>query len=302
MPTILVTGQNGQVAQSLRALAGHRRDLDFVFLARPELDLTNHEDWPTLINDHAPDLIINAAAYTDVERAEQEPDLCHRINAIAPSRLGCIAHDRGIPIIQISTDFVFSGDQTTPYAETVATGPLNVYGHSKLLGEHAIRETTDNHVILRASWVYSPYGRNFVKSILAAAQTRPNIEVVDDQWGGPTYAHDLAEILISMALRLIDDSSTHLRGLFHLGGRMENQEKHFTHRAHLAKAAIEIANGLSPHKATIVPIKTKDHTALAQRPLYACLDGSKLLSVYGLTLPDYGLSLDDCIKKLLSKA
>ena len=197
---IVVTGRHGQVAQSLleRAPASN---VEVHAAARPEIDLARPAEVERALIDLAPDIIVNAAAYTAVDRAESEPDLAWRINALGAEATARAAARLGIPIIQLSTDYVFSGSLDRAYREDDPTGPLGVYGDSKLKGERAVAAATGNHVILRTSWVYSPFGRNFARTMLELARQRATVSVVSDQWGTPTNALDLADGIIAIAAK-----------------------------------------------------------------------------------------------------
>src|SRR5436305_1347286 len=194
---ILVTGAQGQLARSLVERAASQHEL--IAVGRPELDLEEPGSAARLIEAVAPDLVINAAAYTAVDQAEDEPDRAFRINADAAGEVAEAAAKVGAAVIQVSTDYVFDGRARQPYGESAATHPLSVYGRSKLAGEEQVRAANPRHVIVRTAWVYSPFGRNFVKSIMAAAEARDSLTVVDDQIGSPSSAFDIADGLLQVA-------------------------------------------------------------------------------------------------------
>ena len=216
---ILLTGKDGQVGFAL-----HKKLVslgEVIATNRNELDLENSHAIRTFIEKIKPDIIINAAAYTDVDKAETEIELAHKVNTEAPRVLAEKASQLNIPIIHFSTDYVFDGRLDRPYVESDAPNPKSAYGRSKLTGEEKIRQILQNHVILRTAWVYSPFGANFVKTMLRLGAEREEVRVVMDQIGSPTYALDIADALIVMAKRLKSDSASNLRGTFHLTGQGE---------------------------------------------------------------------------------
>ena len=224
---IVVTGRHGQVAQALLE-RGPTLNVDVHAVARPEIDLARPAEVERALVDLAPEIIVNAAAYTAVDRAESEPDLVWRINALGAEAVARAAKKLGIPIIQLSTDYVFDGSLDRAYREDDPTGPLGAYGDSKLGGERAVAAATGNHVILRTAWVYSPFGNNFARTMLALAGQRATISVVSDQWGAPTNALDLADGIIAIARNLLDrPAATELRGVFHITGGGETNWAEF---------------------------------------------------------------------------
>src|SRR5689334_13543002 len=211
---VLVTGARGQLARSLVERADSVPEFEIIAVGRPQLDLERTGSAKRVIDEIAPDLIINAAAYTAVDEAEREPDRAYRINADAAGEVAAAALGCGAPIIQISTDYVFDGSAAEAYDETATPNPINVYGMSKLAGEEQVRAANPRHVIVRTAWVYSPFGRNFVRTIMAAAQSRDTLTVVDDQRGTPTSALDLAGGVLQMLKRELP-----LGEIYHLAGQ-----------------------------------------------------------------------------------
>jgi dTDP-4-dehydrorhamnose reductase len=197
---ILVTGKNGQLGKSIYKLVTNTEQTDdFVFVGREELDLSNENNIARYFENNAFDIIINCAAYTAVDKAEEEQDLANQVNHIAVKQLAQIAKNQQAKLIHISTDYVFDGESDKPYIETDETNPINVYGRTKLAGEKALQEIMPtNAIIIRTSWVYSEYGNNFVKTMLRLGKERDEINVVSDQTGSPTYATDLAEVIIAI--------------------------------------------------------------------------------------------------------
>lgn len=284
---ILVTGTQGQVVTALKAA-----DADVMALGRPDIDLADPKSLRGPITAARPDVIISAAAYTAVDKAESEPDLARAINGEAPGDLARIASELGVPLLHLSTDYVFDGAKPEPYVEDDATGPVSVYGATKLMGEEAIRSVMANHVILRTAWVYSPFGSNFVRTMLRLAETRDEVNVVDDQRGCPTYAPDIAKAMLTIARRVAADPSSVLRGTFHLTAPDE---------ATWAGFAQAIFAGVATHggkKVIVNPIPSSAYPTPARRPANSRLNGKKLEAAYGIVLPSWRVSLDACLGAL----
>jgi len=279
---LAITGKNGQVVSALQALTGD--DLEIVTLGRPELDLSRPETVSQALRDAKPDVVVSAAAYTAVDKAESEPDIAFAINRDGAEAVAQTANDLGIPVIHLSTDYVFDGDKPTAYVESDPTGPRSIYGRSKLEGERAVSAATDDYAILRTAWVYSEYGNNFVKTMLRLGESRDEINVVADQFGCPTSANDIAIAIVAIAKRLAQDSSNRLRGVFHLSGTGE------TNWANFAKQifAFSAENGGKP--VIVNDITTAQYPTPARRPANSRLDCSKLQEIYGIKLPDWQTS------------
>ncbi|MDB5579968.1 MAG: dTDP-4-dehydrorhamnose reductase [Bradyrhizobium sp.] len=291
---IAVTGRHGQVAQSLLERAP-ALNVDVHAAARPEIDLVRPAEVERALIDLAPDAIVNAAAWTAVDRAESEADLAYRINAVGAEATARAAQRLGIPIIQLSTDYVFDGSLDRAYREDDPTGPLGVYGDSKLRGERAVAAVTGNHVILRTAWVYSPFGSNFARTILALAAQRATISVVSDQLGTPTNALDLADGIIAIARNLLDrPSATELRGVFHITGGGD------TNWAGFATAILAASAAAGGPAARVMPIATSENPAAARRPANSRLDNSRLACIHGVQLPHWQQSLQGCIERLVA--
>ncbi|MCP2136101.1 dTDP-4-dehydrorhamnose reductase [Rhizobium sp. SLBN-94] len=279
---LAVTGKNGQVVSALQALAS--ADLEIVALGRPELDLAQPETVLQALRDAKPDVVVSAAAYTAVDKAESEPELAFAVNRDGARAVAQAANELGVPIIHLSTDYVFDGTKATAYVETDAIGPMSVYGLSKLEGENTVAENTPNHAILRTAWVYSEYGNNFVKTMLRLGESRDEINVVADQFGCPTSANDIASAIVEIARQLSADSSPRLRGVFHLSGTGE------TNWANFAKQifAFSAENGGKPM--IVHDIVTAQYPTPAKRPANSRLDCSKLEEVFGIRLPAWQTS------------
>ena len=289
---LLVLGRDGQLARSLAERAASHPALQFEFASRPEFDLGDDGSIAATIGAAAPDIVLNAAAYTAVDRAESDADAAHRINALAPAAIARAARQAGARLIHVSTDYVFDGQSPAPYSEDAATGPINVYGRTKLQGEAGIRaELPDRHLIVRTSWVYSPFGNNFVKTMLNLAGTRDSLSVVDDQVGTPTSALDLAEGLLTATARWSADPS--LGGTYHFAGLG------CTSWAGLAAYVMASSRRCGGPSAEILPIATADYPTAAARPRFSILDTSKFSTAFGHPPQPWQESVDRVVERLI---
>lgn len=284
---LLVTGTEGQLARSLLERARLFPGIELAALGRPELDLETPGSAAAAIARAAPDIVINAAAYTAVDQAEDEPARAFRINADAAGEVADAACRAGAAVIQLSTDYVFDGGERGGYREDAAVSPLGVYGRSKLAGEEQVRAANPRHAIVRTAWVYSPFGRNFVKSIMAAAGVRERLAVVDDQRGSPTSALDLADGLLAMVT-----AGTGWGETYHLAGHGATSWCDF---AREVMAQCE-ANGL-PH-VPVDPIRTEDWPTRAVRPRNSVLDSGKFERAFGFVMPGWRVSAREVVKRL----
>ena len=257
----LVTGGNGQLAQCLKEIVKYHDELDITFQDLPDLDITNKQQLESYFSNNELDYCINCAAYTAVDLAEEQSELAYAVNAEGPKNIAMLCLKYNIKLIHISTDFVFDGQQRTPYLETDAPNPLSVYGASKLQGERSIQETTEAYFIVRTSWLYSEYGKKFIKTMLSLSETREEISVVSDQIGAPTYAGDLAEVLI----KIVISSSTNY-GIYHYSNLGAISWYDF---------AVEIFKQFGK-TIEVKPIKTKDYPTAAKRPKYSVLETTKI--------------------------
>lgn len=277
---ILVFGKTGQVARELQ-----RSVPEAIFLDRQQADLTEPSQAACHIAEIKPDAVINAAAYTAVDRAEEEPILAHTVNADAVAAIALSCAGLGIPIVHISTDYVFSGSGTTPWTPDDPTDPIGAYGASKLAGEEALRESGARHVILRTSWVFSAHGNNFVKTMLRLGAERDRLNIVADQIGGPTPAAAIADACLTIAHRLAEG---HNGGTYHLSGAPDVSWADF------AREIFRQA-GLTP---AVVDIPSSDYPTPARRPSNSRLDCSTLKAEFGITRPDWKAGLADVLKDL----
>jgi dTDP-4-dehydrorhamnose reductase len=293
---IAVTGKQGQVVSSLLERAsGH--NIDVVAVGRPELDLANPASVARALATVAPDAIVNAAAYTAVDRAEQEPDLALAVNGAGVGAVAEAAQRLGVPVVHLSTDYVFDGSKVGGYSEEDEVAPLGAYGRSKRAGEIALTDNMENYAILRTAWVYSPFGANFLKTMLRLAKTRDQISVVADQHGNPTSALDIAHGVIAVVKNLLTHpTDARLRGVFHMTAAGE------TTWAGFAKAIFEASSVAGGPTAEVKEISTVEYPTPARRPANSRLDCSKLLSVHGVRLPDWRAPIAQCVARVLSEA
>jgi dTDP-4-dehydrorhamnose reductase len=278
---ILVTGGSGQLATALsEAAAPHGLTVHRV--GRPALDFDRPASIAEVFAAAAPSLVVNAAAYTAVDAAEDDAAAAYRANRDGPAELARLCNAAGIPLIHVSTDYVFDGRKGAPYVETDATAPQGVYGASKLAGEQAVLAGCSRAIVLRTSWVYSPGGKNFVRTMLAAGQRNSTLRVVADQTGCPTSSLDLAEAILGVAERLIDDGwQSRYAGIYHAAGAGA------TTWHELARATFEAAARHGQTVPTVVPITTDEWPTKARRPPDSRLDCAKLAAVFGLRLPPW---------------
>lgn len=289
---ILVTGTEGQVARALAERAKWH-GVDVVLLGRPALDLTDPGSVRRVIGETAGDVVVNAAAYTAVDQAEKEPDLARAVNEVGAGAVAEAARARAMPIIQISTDYVFDGSGDRPFRETDPVAPLGVYGRTKLAGEEAVASAHPDHAILRTAWVYSPFGKNFVKTMLRVAKDRDEVSVVADQHGSPTSALDIADGVLAVAKGLVArPQDVSLRGVFHMCGTG------YTTWADLAAEIFAVSERLGGPCARVRRIATADYPTPAKRPANSRLDCSKLREAHGVSLPEWQRSVAECIDRL----
>jgi dTDP-4-dehydrorhamnose reductase len=288
---ILIVGQNGQLARCLRDLA-MLCGVPMATAGRPELDLESGEGIDRVTATVDPSAIINAAAYTAVDAAEAQPGRAFGINCAGAAILADVAARLAVPFVHVSTDYVFDGAKPSPYREDDETAPLNIYGSSKLAGESAVLGVNPRAAVIRTAWVYSPYGTNFVRTMLRLAKTEPMVRVVYDQYGTPTSAADLARAILAIVDRLRLTNSRDNAGIYHLAGQGETNWHGFA----AAIFASLSRRGLRAPK--LQAITTDDYPTAARRPKNSCLDSSKAERVFGVRLPPWRSSLEECIDQL----
>ena len=293
MLDILITGANGQVGWEVAQRAqGYGLSLEAA--DRGRLDVTNRHEVLETVATLRPRVVINAAAYTAVDRAEGEAEVAYAVNHEGASNLAEACAQRGAILLHFSTDYVFDGRKDGAYREDDAVNPLNVYGASKLAGEEAVRQTLPQHLILRTSWLFGVHGRNFVKTVLKIGRERDRLRVVDDQHGSPTYAGDLADAALRITRRLIDDPPVPDGfGTFHCAGQGQTTWYGFARRIF---ATVDSGSDSVP---TIEAITTADYPTPAKRPKNSVLDCNRLNGVYGIMLQPWEAALLDFARQRL---
>ena len=283
---IFIAGERGQVAQALGRAYKLRSD-NVVMVGRSNISVNDQPHLLSAVMAFNPDVVINAAGYTAVDKAEDDKEAAFAVNRDGAGFVAAAAKAAGAPVIHLSTDYVFDGSKQAPYRETDPTNPLNVYGDSKLAGEIAIASSTSNYVILRTSWVCSPIGHNFVKTMLRLARDRDEIAVVDDQWGCPTFAADLATVIISIGDKLASaDDRSRFYGIYHASGAGETTWCRFA-REIMAQSAAK-----GGPACRVRAIASSEYPTRAKRPAYSCLDCSKIKRVFGMSPPGWQASLE----------
>lgn len=281
--TILVTGKNGQLGSELHDLSVNYPHYNFIFVGKKEIELSNQYEIKQKLTDYEPDIIVNCGAYTAVDKAETDVLLCNAINHLAVQTIGEWAKDKNSKVIHISTDYVFSGDDNAPLNETASTNPINVYGKTKLLGEEALKKSGCAYVIIRTAWVYSAYGANFVKTMVRLMAEKDTLNVIDDQIGSPTYAHDLAK-----AIMKIIDNECFTQGVFHYSNAGRISWWEFAQK-------IKELKGFS---CKLNAISSAMYPTAARRPNFSLLDKAKIQQIYNVEVPFWETSLQTMLKKL----
>jgi dTDP-4-dehydrorhamnose reductase len=292
---IFIAGEHGQVAQELGRAYKLRGD-QVALAGRSTISITDQPHLLSAVMAFNPDVVVNAAGYTAVDKAEDDKEAAFAINRDGARFVVAAAKTAGVPVIHLSTDYVFDGRKQAPYLETDSTNPLNVYGESKLAGEIAVASCSSNYVILRTSWVCSPIGHNFVKTMLRLARDRDEVAVVDDQWGCPTFAADLAAVIISIGDKLASaDDRSRCCGIYHASGAGETTWYRFA-REIMAQSAAK--GGPACRVRAIV---SSEYPTRAKRPAYSCLDCSKIKRVFDISPPRWQISLQACLDLLIDK-
>lgn len=277
---VLVTGREGQLARCLVEAAGS--GVEAVALGRPELDITDMSTVAAAIATHRPDVVVNAAAYTAVDKAEDDPEQAMLVNGVGAGLVAKAAADAGLPVIHVSTDYVFDGRATRPWREDDPTAPLGVYGTSKLAGEQAVAKANPRHIIMRTAWVHSPHGANFLKTMLRLAADRPKLRVVADQSGTPTHAGDLATAILVAARQMVarpEDANS--RGVFHVVNEGS------TNWAGFASEIFARSRELGGPFAEVEPITSAEYPTRAARPAWSVLDTGRFRRIFNHTLPHW---------------
>ncbi len=281
---ILVTGANGQLGRELQHLAPNTEH-EWCFTDIKTLDLCNRPSIQAAFEDFQPDLCINAAAYTNVDAAESDEDKAHQVNALGVRHLAEVCKQADVVLLHISTDFVFGNTYNAPISEDLDTDPLGVYGKTKFEGEEQLRKILKRHIIIRTAWLYSSFGNNFLKTMLRLAETKPEVRVVSDQIGTPTYARDLAAVLLLFISRTQQEN---IWGTYHYSNEGTASWYDFAH------AIFELSRKDIP----LYPIPTKNFPTPVQRPSFSVLDKSKLKATLDIQIPHWRESLKSCLSKV----
>ncbi len=292
---VFVAGNNGQVARALIE-RGDARDIAVLSLGRPDIDLEDIHALPQRAVEFAPTIIVNAAAYTAVDKAEDEEDRAFAVNAVGAGNLARAAAELDVPFLHISTDYVFDGSKSEPYVETDPTAPAGAYGRSKLAGEIRVENAAPKHIILRTAWVTSPFGHNFIQTMLRLAGDRDRLRVVADQRGSPTCALDLADAILNIAETIARTGwNDRYSGVFHAAGSGE------TTWHGLAEAVFAASAKNDGPSVPVDPITTAEFPTPAKRPANSRLDCSKLASVFGIKMPHWRDCAERCVTRLLAE-
>lgn len=280
---ILVTGANGQLGNEMQVLARENLQHTYFFTDVQELDICDEQAVYAYVSEHKIDIIVNCAAYTAVDKAEDNVELCDKLNNIAPGYLARAAQANGAAMIQVSTDYVFDGTAHIPYTEEEPTCPASVYGSTKLAGEQNVMDHCEKAMVIRTAWLYSIYGNNFVKTMIRLGQERDSLGVILDQIGTPTYANDLAQAIFAAINKGV------VRGIYHFSDEGVCSWYDFT-------IAIHRLAGIASCK--VKPLHTADYPAKAPRPHYSVLDKTKIKDTFGIEIPHWEESLKRCINQL----
>ncbi|MEZ5924853.1 MAG: dTDP-4-dehydrorhamnose reductase [Hyphomicrobiaceae bacterium] len=289
---LLITGWQGQVSRALGEAAARRQDIEALAIGRPALDLVKLPTILRTLTDARPDVVINTAAYTAVDQAETDVEAAFALNRDGAARLAEAAAERGLPIIHLSTDYVFDGLKAIPYVESDPTGPRSVYGRSKLEGERAVMVANPKHLIVRTAWLHSSFGQNFVRTMLQLAREKQRVRVVGDQLGSPTSAEHLAVTLLDLAAQLAEGQERF--GILHAAGRGEASW------AELAREVFARSQRLGGPSAEVEPITTAEYPTRAERPKNSRLDTRRLETEMRLRLPDWREGVDASVRRLLA--
>lgn len=286
MKNILITGANGQLGNEMRLLAEVNKEYTYFFTDVAELDICDEQAVMNFVTDHQIDIIVNCAAYTAVDKAEDDRELCDKLNHFAPGYLAKAIQSRGGYLVQVSTDYVFDGTAHIPYTEEQPTCPDSVYGMTKLAGEQEAMKYCSNTMIIRTAWLYSTFGNNFVKTMIRLGKEKEALGVIFDQIGTPTYARDLAVAIFAAINKGI------VPGIYHYSNEGVCSWYDFTQMIH------HLA-GIGTCK--LRPLHTEEYPTKANRPHYSVLDKTKIKETYGIEIPYWVDSLKECIDKLLSR-
>lgn len=288
MISILITGSNGQLGSQFQRLAADYPDFRFVFTDVEELDITDSKAVRSFFQEYSFDFCVNCAGYTAVDQAEDEPEKAFLLNASAVENLAMVCEKNRVRLIHISTDYVFNGEAKQPYKENDPVSPQSVYGFSKLKGEEAVLKYANDAIIMRTAWLCSAFGKNFVKTMVKLGAERPELSVVNDQVGSPTFSADLAKAILKITRKPLDHKTSEIYHYSSLG----NISWYDFAKEIMLKAGLNCR---------IMPVNTSEYPTKAKRPAYSVLDKSKIRNVFGLDIPEWQMSLSLLIKELMNE-
>ena len=283
---ILVTGANGQLGNEMQVLARENLQHTYFFTDVQELDICDEQAVYAYVSEHKIDIIVNCAAYTAVDKAEDNVELCDKLNNIAPGYLARAAQANGAAMIQVSTDYVFDGTAHIPYTEEEPTCPASVYGSTKLAGEQNVMDHCEKAMVIRTAWLYSEFGNNFVKTMLRLGNEREQLSVVFDQIGSPTYAGDLAAAIFAVLVQA--EADAFVPGIYHYSNEGVCSWYDF------AVKIMELGNA----PCRVLPIESKDYPATAARPHFSVLNKAKIKTIYKISISHWEASLRECMKRI----
>ncbi len=285
MTKILVCGSDGQLGSELKVISELYKDCTLIYTDYNTVDITDIVSLNRAVDKHNPEWIVNCAAYTAVDKAEEDIDNAFLINHIGTKNLGTISEQKDIRLIHVSTDYVFNGEATEPYHEDQETNPVTVYGRSKLAGEQEL-EDNSNAIIIRTSWLYSSFGNNFVKTMIRLAKDKPELSVVNDQKGTPTYAADLADAIMQIISKCSIDQTIFTPGVYHYSNLGKCTWYDF------AKEILRVKGFSTPVK----PVTSEHFVQAAKRPAYSIMDKTKIIDTYNINIPQWDESLKNCLE------
>lgn len=289
MKKVLVTGSYGQLGSELQQIAPQMESAEFIFTDVDTLNICDKDALQLFVKQHPVDFIVNCAAYTAVDKAEEDAEKCYDINCNAVRNIGEVAASRGIKVIHISTDYVFDGSAHIPYGEDARINPKTVYGKSKAAGEEDLMRVCLDAVIIRTSWLYSAFGDNFVKTMLKLGKERDSLSVVFDQIGTPTNAADLSEVILQIIRKTIDNESAFKTGVYHFSNEGVCSWYDFAIAIHK----------LADITCNVLPIESKEYPAKTPRPFYSVLNKKKIKKTFGIQISHWEKSLSSCVAQLI---
>ncbi len=294
---VLVSGKKGQLGLSLQNIASSSKNFQFIFFDKDELNIADETSIEKIFQKYSPSFFINCAAYTAVDKAETEKEVAYKINAEAVGIIATYCNQFKTVLIHVSTDYVFDGEGNKPYSEDDATNPVNYYGYTKLQGEALALKNNVNTIIIRTAWVYSEYGNNFVKTMLRLMNERKEINVVNDQFGSPTYAKDLAEAIVQIVNR--ESSNVNDAQSSKFKAQSSYTIFHFSNDGIISWYDFAVAiKEIKQLDCIINPIPTSAYPTPAKRPAYSAFDKTKFVSTFNIQLKDWKESLNECLKAL----